>query len=128
MDEPFPTTLKEFGYAFNDRTFTNVQHSIQPEFNRIFKNIVGQLRLIDPSTGLPGDKPFEFKAKDNHNYNQKRYEALGQVNTFILLKAIQHLTFSLTDFRRSCVRTAGNQGEAEETSINPRESMHCKFK
>lgn len=60
MDD-FPKTLKEFGYAFNER---------------------GELRCIDPETGKPGDKPFEFQAiKDNMHYNQRRYEALGEIIT-----------------------------------------------
>jgi hypothetical protein len=42
----------------------------------------GELRCIDPETGKPGDKPFEFQfIKDNIHYNQRRYEALGEVWT-----------------------------------------------
>ncbi len=46
---------------------------------------MGQLRKIDPDTGTTGDIPFEFDVmKDNHNYNQRHYEALGEVNQFLL--------------------------------------------
>lgn len=59
MDDSFPKTLKEFGYAFNDQ---------------------GQLRIIDPNSGLAGELPFEFEVdKNNHDYNQRRYEALGEI-------------------------------------------------
>ncbi|KAJ8303950.1 hypothetical protein KUTeg_017533 [Tegillarca granosa] len=51
----FPATLDEFGYYFNND---------------------GKLRNKE------NDEPFEFAAKpDNHRYNQKRYEALGDIIT-----------------------------------------------
>lgn len=57
-DEPpftFPKTLEEFEYAFNEK---------------------GQLRHI--KTG----KPFVFNAREElHRWNQKRYEALGEIIT-----------------------------------------------
>jgi len=40
----------------------------------------GQLRKIDPNTGKPGNEPFEFHVSENQDYNQKRYEALGDVS------------------------------------------------
>lgn len=81
MDEPFPVTLKEFGYAFNDGEKLCFSVAIlYHNFTCVhFQIIDGQLRAVDPQTGLPGDKPFEFHVKDNQNYNQKRYEALGEV-------------------------------------------------
>jgi fructose-specific component phosphotransferase system IIB-like protein len=56
----FPDTLEGFGYTFNTE---------------------GQLRKIDPNTGKPGNEPFEFHVSENQDYNQKRYEALGDVIT-----------------------------------------------
>ncbi|XP_033611149.1 FAM172 family protein homolog CG10038 [Cryptotermes secundus] len=55
----FPDTLEGFGYAFNKD---------------------GQLRKIDPNTGGPGSESFEFNVSENEDYNQKRYEALGDVS------------------------------------------------
>lgn len=40
----------------------------------------GQLRKIDPNTDKPGNEPFEFHVSENQDYNQKRYEALGDVS------------------------------------------------
>lgn len=54
----FPKTLEEFGYRFND---------------------CGKLRKIDPKTGESTDSPFEFNISSDPSYNQKRYEALGEV-------------------------------------------------
>jgi len=56
----FPDTLEGFGYAFNTD---------------------GQLRKIDPNTGKPGNEPFEFHVSEDQDYNQERYEALGDVIT-----------------------------------------------
>lgn len=51
----FPKTLEEFGYHFNEE---------------------GQLRNIDTDNG------FNFVEKeDNHRFNQKRYEAIGDIIT-----------------------------------------------
>lgn len=41
----------------------------------------GELRQIDPSTGLPGDQKFEFAASASQSENQRRYEAIGDVIT-----------------------------------------------
>ncbi|KAF4531846.1 hypothetical protein B566_EDAN000872 [Ephemera danica] len=61
MNYKFPKTLAEFGYAFNAD---------------------GELRKIDPATGQPGNEKFEFNVKeDDRRYNQKHYEALGDVIT-----------------------------------------------
>lgn len=56
----FPNSLEGFGYAFNED---------------------GQLRKLDPATGRTGNQPFEFNVSGDSNYNQKRYEALGEVVT-----------------------------------------------
>jgi hypothetical protein len=40
----------------------------------------GQLRKIDTDTGKPGNELFEFHVSENQDYNQKRYEALGDVS------------------------------------------------
>jgi hypothetical protein len=40
----------------------------------------GQLRKIDPNTGEPGNELFEFDVNEDQDYNQKRYEALGDVS------------------------------------------------
>ena len=40
------------------------------------------MRIIDQETSLAGDRPFEFEVdKDNNDYNQRRYEALGEVSS-----------------------------------------------
>lgn len=39
------------------------------------------MRQIDPITGAPGDKPFEFAVSSDHQTNQRRYEALGDIIT-----------------------------------------------
>ncbi|XP_014289174.1 FAM172 family protein homolog CG10038 [Halyomorpha halys] len=56
----FPKTLEEFGYRFND---------------------CGKLRKIDVKTGESTDTPFEFNVSPDPSYNQKHYEALGEVIT-----------------------------------------------
>lgn len=48
---------------------------------KIFYTSEGQLRQIDPNTGQCTDKPFEFNVSSDREYNQKRYEALGDVIT-----------------------------------------------
>lgn len=48
----FPETIEGFGYKFNDR---------------------GQLRHIQTN------KPFEFAVYNDHERNQRRYEALGNL-------------------------------------------------
>ncbi|KAJ3603757.1 hypothetical protein NHX12_028498, partial [Muraenolepis orangiensis] len=59
-DEPplnFPTTLEEFEYAFNEK---------------------GQLRHV--KTG----EAFVFNAREDlHRWNQKRYEALGEMKKHV---------------------------------------------
>jgi len=55
-----PKTLKDYNLAFNE---------------------AGELRQIDPSTGLPGDKTFEFATTTSQLENQRRYEAIGDVIT-----------------------------------------------
>jgi len=55
----FPTSLEEFGYAFNTD---------------------GQLRKLDERTGEITAEGFEFEVRPgNREYNQKRYVALGEV-------------------------------------------------
>lgn len=39
------------------------------------------MRQIDPATGKAGDKNYEFAVNDDANYNQYRYEALGEIIT-----------------------------------------------
>jgi hypothetical protein len=39
----------------------------------------GQLRKFDPQTKETTDEKYEFFVKDDHEYNQKRYEDLGEV-------------------------------------------------
>ena len=47
----------------------------------LFDDLAGQLRKIDPATGEPGDFSFEFGVmEDNNDYNQRHYEALGEVS------------------------------------------------
>uniref|UniRef100_A0A131YVS0 Arb2 domain-containing protein n=1 Tax=Rhipicephalus appendiculatus TaxID=34631 RepID=A0A131YVS0_RHIAP len=66
---PFPSTIADFGYFFND---------------------FGQLRHL--KTG----EPYLFQVRpDDHGYNQRRYEALGDVITehvYQLLEQETHLT------------------------------------
>lgn len=58
----FPDTLEEFGYYFNDK---------------------GELR--DRET----DEKFKFVIKDDHNYNQQRYDALGELVTEYLYQKME---------------------------------------
>ena len=53
-----------------------------------FSSTDGELHQIDESTGEPGGKSFEFKVMpDNHNYNQRHYEAIGEVNIPVGIKS-----------------------------------------
>lgn len=54
----FPTTLTEFGYKFNAE---------------------GKLCTIDKTTGVLTNDSFEFCVSEDPKYNQKRYEALGDI-------------------------------------------------
>ncbi|KAH0539190.1 FAM172 family protein homolog CG10038 isoform X2 [Cotesia glomerata] len=54
----FPTNLKDFGYDFDEE---------------------GRLRKLDPKTGSLTNDGFEFNVSEDAQYNQKRYEALGEV-------------------------------------------------
>lgn len=56
----FPPSIREFGYAFNSD---------------------GKLCQLDPISGMLTDKPFEFNVTPDPTYNQKRYEALGELIT-----------------------------------------------
>lgn len=64
----FPTTLEGFGYGFNEN---------------------GKLRKLDPETGNTSNEPFEFNVSDDSDYNQKHYEAVGEV--------INHYVYSLLE-------------------------------
>lgn len=56
--------------------------------------LVGQLRKIDPQTGNAGELPFEFEVmKDNNFYNQRRYEALGEVYIKNIVKSKVSCTY-----------------------------------
>ena len=59
----FPKTLEDFGYRFNSS---------------------GKLRKIDSSTGELTDLPFEFNVSLDQSYNQKHYEAIGEVFMLIV--------------------------------------------
>ncbi|KAK9508114.1 hypothetical protein O3M35_007847 [Rhynocoris fuscipes] len=59
-ENSFPKTLEGFGYKFNDE---------------------GKLRKIDANTGKTTDTPFQFNITSDSSYNQKRYEAIGDVVT-----------------------------------------------
>ncbi|XP_071450127.1 FAM172 family protein homolog CG10038 isoform X2 [Hetaerina americana] len=56
----FPHDLKGFGYGFNED---------------------GRLRKLDKVTGQPGEEGFEFQVSNDGDYNQRHYEALGDVIT-----------------------------------------------
>lgn len=63
MDEEFhdfPKTLEGFGYAFNSD---------------------GQMRKLNQDTGQVGHEPFKFNVREDAEYNQLRYDALGDVIT-----------------------------------------------
>lgn len=47
----------------------------------MFVCLEGKLRLIDPKTGQLTNEPFQFEVSSNHQYNQNRYEAIGDVIT-----------------------------------------------
>ncbi|KAG8228509.1 hypothetical protein J437_LFUL008380, partial [Ladona fulva] len=59
-DTAFPQNLKGFGYGFDKE---------------------GKLRKLDKITGEPGEDGFEFRVSEDNDYNQKHYEALGDVIT-----------------------------------------------
>ncbi|XP_034943131.1 FAM172 family protein homolog CG10038 isoform X2 [Chelonus insularis] len=54
----FPRNLKDFGYVFDEG---------------------GKLRKLDSKTNLPTNEGFDFNVSEDAQYNQKRYEALGEV-------------------------------------------------
>ncbi|XP_046401124.1 FAM172 family protein homolog CG10038 isoform X2 [Ischnura elegans] len=56
----FPANLKGFGYGFSKE---------------------GKLRKLEKSTGEPGEEGFQFQVSDDGDYNQRHYEALGDVIT-----------------------------------------------
>ncbi|XP_021933758.1 UPF0528 protein CG10038 isoform X2 [Zootermopsis nevadensis] len=85
----FPSTLEGFGYAFNKD---------------------GQLRKVDPDTGKPGYESFEFNVSENQEYNQKRYEALGDVIT----EYVYHLLETEVGLHREMVP---QQGSAQESAV-----------
>ncbi|XP_046447897.1 cotranscriptional regulator FAM172A homolog isoform X2 [Daphnia pulex] len=86
--DSFPKTLTEFGYAFNEK---------------------GQLRIIDPVTKAAGDCPFEFEVdRDNNDYNQRRYEALGEIIN-------QHI-YELLETRGKLTKTFLKKEGCTETS------------
>lgn len=85
----FPATLEGFRLAFNGESACNetslelaqnascnlnMNMNVPPSEN-------GELRQIEPSTGAPGDKPFEFAVTSDPQKNQRRYEALGDIIT-----------------------------------------------
>ncbi|KAJ4445740.1 hypothetical protein ANN_12425 [Periplaneta americana] len=69
----FPDTLKGHGYAFN-KAGCGIMYCL------VLSLAEGQLRKLDAVTGQPGDEPFEFNVSQDQSYNQKRYEALGDVS------------------------------------------------
>lgn len=87
MASEFPTTIKEFGYAFNGKFFTWELKKANT-FHHIFFPILlkwslgaGQLRKINPEDGTITDIPYEFQVSSDTRHNQARYEALGDVLT-----------------------------------------------
>ncbi|XP_015121334.1 FAM172 family protein homolog CG10038 isoform X1 [Diachasma alloeum] len=56
--QSFPKALKDFGYDFDEG---------------------GKLRKIDPNTRETTNEGYEFNVSRDVHYNQKRYEALGEV-------------------------------------------------
>lgn len=53
-------TIADFGYGFNE---------------------AGQLRQLDPETGLVTENLFKFDISHSHSENQRNYEALGETIT-----------------------------------------------
>ena len=77
---------------------------------RNFFSTDGELRQIDESTGEPGRKPFEFKVMpDNHNYNQRHYEAIGDLRV-----VIANWLLLISAHHRRSVQTPGNKGWLEK--------------
>nr|CAD7575251.1 unnamed protein product [Timema californicum] len=60
---------------------TTVKHHVAGTVKRTvpYKDFYGKLRKLDPDTGEPGEEPFQFVVKDDQDYNQRHYEALGEV-------------------------------------------------
>lgn len=57
-ESTFPKTLEDFGYRFNE---------------------YGRLRQIDRNSGDLTDRGFEFNVSSEPDFNQKHYEAIGEV-------------------------------------------------
>lgn len=57
----------------------------------------GKLRKLDPKTMEPTNQGFDFNISDDPQYNQKRYEALGEVRLIyrlvivILIYKVQYI-------------------------------------
>lgn len=94
-DEQFPTNLEGFGYFFNEK---------------------GQLRQIaKPDEGFV----FEVKSGDKA-YNQKHYEALGEVRNQLLGLAgsvlnLEKVLFALLGDHRRSLQAIGNESWIEES-------------
>lgn len=83
--EVFPKTLAEFGYGFNGKMWLFILDDYLNFFKHfyIFFSFLdeGKLRKIDPDTNLLGKDPYKFEVSKIASYNQKHYEALGEVIT-----------------------------------------------
>lgn len=85
MASKFPNTLKDFGYAFNGKFLVIKKCDVnipQTDGHNFFYTIIddGQLRKI-AEDGTITDTPYEFQVSSDAEYNQARYEALGEVIT-----------------------------------------------
>lgn len=106
-ESTFPKTLRDFGYAFNEgkrlcnfhshylaecRSTTAKDAHVQLRSSCFMGSWIlgGKLRKIDTESGLVTNDPFEFNVSEDQAYNQKRYEALGEVS----IRGLGKLDFS----------------------------------
>lgn len=63
---------------------TENKYKYLKDINMIFKIFIliidGKLKKLNTETGLLINEGFEFNVSENPQYNQKRYEALGEVS------------------------------------------------
>lgn len=67
-------------FKMNWKHFTFLCTFVIPTID-FYLSIAGHLRKLDIVTSKTTDEEFEFNVDDDAEYNQKRYEALGEVYT-----------------------------------------------
>lgn len=87
-----PSTLKDFGYAFNGRSsLPCLKNGKTQETLIFFIAEAGQLRQIDPENNSLTERPYEFEFSSKPSENQARYEAIGEIITEEVYKMLLDL-------------------------------------